>query len=538
MTDFPSFTAPLTPTIRKYLDIKVTNARSQPTLPRLTPTLEAKNIISSSTSVRHQPQRPVAHARSTSSSGVPAGGNANAANKPNQTLSLKRLGSDMPPPQYVPVRPAQPSSRSTSTSRTVDDRKRTASTSVKPGTRPGVQIGQPSLPSSIPSRPTSASSVDAPHRPRQQISAIPQEQSSGPRRVPIPEITSESDQKHSNQRQRVASVIVRSEPLVARSFPSDPKGIKSHNHTSAAVSKKTEPPTKLDSGSSNSVKLPLEKHSRPGGITQPTLSQISRAKATVKDKAPAGVSKATWGRPVPPKANNLSKHTSGRPVTQKTKEKPVSRSTSRSANNRSITPAQIPLPSSPTPLDDRSPSNGPTSSPLPPSSLDLLEAEDPSLNRPSHVSANITDEAGKVTDHCADVGTVGINTPVDSQLTVDTDDITTSQSNLLAPDISTGSTTPRMLMAPEHAAEYMTKTPISALLSSIERGFLFTPSSPLSPPQSYLESKIDTLPAPFPLHVEISDYKDCTKPSHPFIFGVGAVDVERRALGSRENLDI
>jgi hypothetical protein len=30
------------------------------------------------------------------------------------------------------------------------------------------------------------------------------------------------------------------------------------------------------------------------------------------------------------------------------------------------------------------------------------------------------------------------------------------------------------------------KTPITALLSSIQRGFLVTPSSPLSPPQAYL----------------------------------------------------
>ncbi|KIJ61362.1 hypothetical protein HYDPIDRAFT_31446 [Hydnomerulius pinastri MD-312] len=34
--------------------------------------------------------------------------------------------------------------------------------------------------------------------------------------------------------------------------------------------------------------------------------------------------------------------------------------------------------------------------------------------------------------------------------------------------------------------ESPSKTPITALLSSIQRGFLFTPSSPLSPPQAYL----------------------------------------------------
>ncbi|KAK0461420.1 clasp N terminal-domain-containing protein [Desarmillaria tabescens] len=48
------------------------------------------------------------------------------------------------------------------------------------------------------------------------------------------------------------------------------------------------------------------------------------------------------------------------------------------------------------------------------------------------------------------------------------------------------------------------KTPISALLSSIEQGFLFTPASPLSPPISYLSyprgmNDATNLAAPFPL---------------------------------------
>lgn len=38
--------------------------------------------------------------------------------------------------------------------------------------------------------------------------------------------------------------------------------------------------------------------------------------------------------------------------------------------------------------------------------------------------------------------------------------------------------------------ESPSKTPITALLSSIQRGFLFTPSSPLSPPQAYVTEVI------------------------------------------------
>ena len=44
--------------------------------------------------------------------------------------------------------------------------------------------------------------------------------------------------------------------------------------------------------------------------------------------------------------------------------------------------------------------------------------------------------------------------------------------------------TPPFLLAPP--SESPSKTPITALLTSIQRGFLFTPSSPLSPPQTYL----------------------------------------------------
>jgi len=43
-------------------------------------------------------------------------------------------------------------------------------------------------------------------------------------------------------------------------------------------------------------------------------------------------------------------------------------------------------------------------------------------------------------------------------------------------------------------------TPISALLSSIQRGFLFTPATPLSPPDSYLPKEAGAVPVmPFPL---------------------------------------
>lgn len=56
------------------------------------------------------------------------------------------------------------------------------------------------------------------------------------------------------------------------------------------------------------------------------------------------------------------------------------------------------------------------------------------------------------------------------------------------------------------------KTPITALLSSIQRGFLLTPSSPLSPPQSYVTEVIaPTYPLNSPtVHENIA----CVSPIH------------------------
>jgi len=42
--------------------------------------------------------------------------------------------------------------------------------------------------------------------------------------------------------------------------------------------------------------------------------------------------------------------------------------------------------------------------------------------------------------------------------------------------------------SPVHSLHSLGRTPISSLLTSIQRGFVFTPSSPLSPPESYLHT--------------------------------------------------
>jgi hypothetical protein len=67
-----------------------------------------------------------------------------------------------------------------------------------------------------------------------------------------------------------------------------------------------------------------------------------------------------------------------------------------------------------------------------------------------------------------------------------------------SPSDSSNPTTPPKADKSSNIAS--SKTPISELLLSIERGFLFTPSAPLSPPESYLTFPPSAnLAIPFPL---------------------------------------
>jgi hypothetical protein len=55
------------------------------------------------------------------------------------------------------------------------------------------------------------------------------------------------------------------------------------------------------------------------------------------------------------------------------------------------------------------------------------------------------------------------------------------------------------------AKDLVNETPISALLTSIEQGFLFTPSSPLSPPEMYVNRQMINDNQPFPLRIPQKD---------------------------------
>ncbi|KAF9245448.1 hypothetical protein BU15DRAFT_71196 [Melanogaster broomeanus] len=76
------------------------------------------------------------------------------------------------------------------------------------------------------------------------------------------------------------------------------------------------------------------------------------------------------------------------------------------------------------------------------------------------------------------------------------------------------------------------KTPITALLSSIQQGFLFTPSSPLSPPQAYLPVA-SMLPEQLKNHVVVSGLPGDASPDAPFCRSLKQdfmIALDRRAL--------
>jgi len=538
-----SFTAPLTPTIKKYLDIKTSDARSRPTLPRLTPTLELKSNSSSTSGTftqRPQPPRPATHVRSASSTVLPTAPTKTGADQAIQPVQRKKQASDMPPPEYVPVRPR--SGQGTSVSRSTSDTDGAKGMTI-PLVRPGLPVTHPTLSSAIPARTTSTNTVNGPHRPLQHPANASQEHSSGPRRILIP--------YPAVQRQRVNSTST----LLTKFTPSDSKGARSH--TTIAVPGKSKPLAKAPAAqlSSSSDKVLPEKAPRVRGIMQPTLSQMSRAKATAKEKVPAAapLKQNTWGRPPPQNGKKLIQSGSICHPVPKTTAKTLSRPASRTADVRPATPAQIPLPPSPAPTIEAEGTL--TEPPTPSASAKLLididtdgTAPDQSAHCSTPTSPRTSSDTALTHLPCIDViepEAAAAECPQEE----DQDDhvvVQTSEPEEASPlpaSVVSDSSTPRTLLSPQDTVDCSHKTPISALLSSIQRGFLFTPSSPLSPPESYLQKYpvTNSLPVPFPLTTQPQCQEDgakLTQSKGPFMFGIGVGELERTTLGSVENLDI
>jgi hypothetical protein len=210
---------------------------------------------------------------------------------------------------------------------------------------------------------------------------------------------------------------------------------------------------------------------RTGGPTQPTLSQLARMKAAEEEKARRAV------------ANGPT-----RPLTIRPKGKAIPPKT----NSKD---AEIPAAAMTTPLPP-SPEVRPTDIPLPqsPVSVRLVQVEDQDEHA---VVLSANDEKGNAM---------------------------TASKHLPIP-------TP----AAAHSAQpfgvgMAAKTPISALVNSIQRGFLLSPNSPLSPAQPDAEWKCPAWPGPAINMGEEPSFEGVSESTMKRPLVVAGSDSERRAL--------
>lgn len=227
---------------------------------------------------------------------------------------------------------------------------------------------------------------------------------------------------------------------------------------------------------------------KPRSLTQPTLSQLSRTRPPIERKAARPVAaKPMWGR--------LAAH-SGNPALKGNNNTHKIVGPSSSSNKRAVQfPAGQSLDTSATdPVQQRT--TAATERPAEKTDLVITAAEIPLPPSPPPSSDDATD--------IIEVATPVSHNSQDSEVVPDKPSSFTCGDSVAYPCLSshsaedsvrvtiTGSSpsSPHTPGGPMRIESVNDKTPISALLSSIERGFLFTPSSPLSPPQSYLRDGV------------------------------------------------
>ncbi|KAI0300977.1 hypothetical protein B0F90DRAFT_1917521 [Multifurca ochricompacta] len=194
----------------------------------------------------------------------------------------------------------------------------------------------------------------------------------------------------------------------------------------AGAGEKKEKPSQPVKGVAPVPTLPQKKvPARTGGVTQPTLSQLARMKAAKEEKQRRDVAKGpTKPLAIRPKSKAVPQKTTSKEV-----EIPAAAIMTPLPPSPEVRPADVPLPVSP-------------------------------------VSARLGTENEQAEMFSAN---------------------DTRNAPLAASEQATIPTTTAQMLSPHPfgvvALGTATKTPISALVSSIQRGFLFSPNSPLSPAQ-------------------------------------------------------
>lgn len=252
------------------------------------------------------------------------------------------------------------------------------------------------------------------------------------------------------------------------------KGEPKAGHLAVAASDKKEKPSQSSKSAATAPVIPPKKVvARTGGVTQPTLSQLARIKAAEEEKERRADAKGTT-----------------KPLTIRRKGKAV--------------PPKV------APNDTEIPAAA-TTTPLPPSP-EVRPVDVPLPESPVSAPLAVQEEQAVV---LSGNDTEGVAVPVEEH-----------------PPMPTP--TPIQVHASHPFGVAATaKTPISALVHSIQRGFLFSPNSPLSPAQPDAEWEYPAWPGPPGLVLSVGEEPSFEGVEESTIkrplMAVGA-DIERRAL--------
>ena len=227
---------------------------------------------------------------------------------------------------------------------------------------------------------------------------------------------------------------------------------------------------KSSQSSKSTTTVPKKVVARTGGVTQPTLSQLSRIKAAEEEK--------------------------GRRADAKGMTKPLTIRRRGKAVPPKITPTEAEIPAAA------------TATPLPPSP-EVRPVDVPLPESPVSAPLEVQEEQAVVP---SENDTEGAAVPTEEHPLTPTPIPTTSH---------------------PFGVALATKTPISALVHSIQRGFLFSPNSPLSPAQPDAEWEYPAWPGPPGVVLSVGEDPSFEGVEESTIkrplIAVGT-DIERRAL--------
>ncbi|RXW14299.1 hypothetical protein EST38_g11545 [Candolleomyces aberdarensis] len=529
------FTAPLTPTMRKYLDIKSTASQ-----PVASSALSRVKSMSALSTAAQEGKRPVAkHSRTNSVATSKAPERNPPAPQPvvRPASSMAATRPTRPQEAAKPaVRPESSRQALTASSKSTTGPSRVLSSSVAASKQPiGRARPAPAAPQRTLSRPALASSTSTTLA------------SSGPRRVPLPDSSQSTGpalmqkkplSRPASQQSNVATDAVgrpnsqQSRPIRPTSKPTSAPKPGSSTQASRAMpppktkadgsalgepskasrpvkrlgeaaepakraanlgdSSKTSRPVKRVPEASTGAKETAEPAKRPartqGGLMQPTASQLAKVKALVIQKAakkPAAVPAKPSSRPNPATAstNVLNKSTKAN-IARAGESTKTAKTTKASPP---VVPEAVPLPPSPKVEANTLPeaveavaatveeNEAPIEEDSEPAEEEEVEEEEAVVSEPE-------DEVVQEVEYPAPAA-IGL-------VVTDSDKEPFELPNTpLNPEIKS------LGWNIQNA-----KTPISQLLTSIQQGFEYSPASPLSPPQSYLTGNNgETQPLSFPL---------------------------------------